>query len=87
MAIEWLGLPLGAKFPLVPKIQAGQKCQFCDQYYLSIDGTSDAKKKFRLGRQRKYLHTGCGAFSSDPGVQVPSKLRIQCTPQEKNKTL
>ena len=36
VAIEWLGLPLGAKFPLVPKIQAGQKCQFCDQYYLSM---------------------------------------------------
>ena len=36
MVIEWLGLPLGAKFPFVPKIQAGQKCQFCDQYYLSM---------------------------------------------------
>ena len=27
MVIEWLGLPLGVKSPLVPKIQAGQKCQ------------------------------------------------------------
>ena len=80
MVIEWLGLPLGVKFPLVPKIQAGQKCQFSA---LSLHGTIVMPKKFRLGRQRKYLHTGCGAFSSDPGVQVPSKLRILHFTREK----
>ena len=36
VAIEWLGLPLGAKFPLVPKIPAGQKCQFCDQLIIYL---------------------------------------------------
>ena len=50
MVIEWLGLLLGVKFPLVPKIQAWQKCQFCDQ--LSIYGTSDAKE-VQVGQANK----------------------------------
>ena len=38
----------GCEIPLVPKIQAGQKCQFCDQYYLSM--VLVMPRKFRLGR-------------------------------------
>ena len=54
MVIEWLGLPLGAKFPLVPKIQAGQKCQFCDQYYLSMVLVMP-KEEVQVGQAKEVL--------------------------------
>ena len=44
MVIEWLGSPLGVKFPLVPKIQAGS--------VISIYGTSDAKEG-QVGQAKK----------------------------------